>query len=339
MTYKMDPKLVNGRFGDPVLFVDLVFGKRALLFDIGDIRSLSRAQLRLVTDVFVSHTHMDHFSDFDNLLRVLLRGDKQVRVFGPAGMIDKVRHKLSGYSWNLACKGDKGVSFTVMEVLDEDKARRQSFHFGERFRGGALEAVSLPGGVILDDHDLTVTAAVLDHKLPCLAYAVQTKYSLNVWKSKLAEMGLPVGVWINRLKDAIRAGRPGDARIRVPLADNGNKKYAYRTLGELKAAVVKKTPGEKITYVVDVLYSDENNQKIIRLAQGADILFIEAGFRLVDKQLASERYHLTTKQAGQLAAKAGVRQVEPFHFSLRYEGEGEAIKEEVQASFKKNLSG
>jgi hypothetical protein len=37
----LQPSLVNGRFADPALFVDVLFERRALLFDLGDIAALS----------------------------------------------------------------------------------------------------------------------------------------------------------------------------------------------------------------------------------------------------------------------------------------------------------
>jgi ribonuclease Z len=45
------------------------------------------------------------------------------------------------------------------------------------------------------------------------------------------------------------------------------------------------------------------------------------------------RAHLTPAAAGQLAREAGVRRVEPFHFSPRYTGGEERLLREVMAAF------
>ena len=93
------------------------------------------------------------------------------------------------------------------------------------------------------------------------------------------------------------------------------------------------TPGQKIGYVTDVADTAANRKAIIELTQNADLLFIEAAFAEADVALATERAHLTTVAAGRIAQEAGVRQVEPFHFSSRYAGEETRMLSEVMAAF------
>src|SRR5437879_125572 len=97
----LHPSLVNGRYGDPTVYVETLFVKRGLLFDIGEIASLSPRKIQRVDQIFLSHAHIDHFVGFDHLLRLLVGREKSVHLYGPSGIAERVHHKLQGYHWNL----------------------------------------------------------------------------------------------------------------------------------------------------------------------------------------------------------------------------------------------
>jgi ribonuclease Z len=87
-----------------------------MLFDLGDLAPLPARALLSVSEILVSHAHMDHFIGFDQWLRVVLGRDKTVRLFGPEGFIERVAHKLGGYSWNLVQGYPTDLTLQVTEV-------------------------------------------------------------------------------------------------------------------------------------------------------------------------------------------------------------------------------
>jgi ribonuclease Z len=326
----LHPSLVNGRYGDPALYVEMLFEKRALLFDLGDITFLPPRKIHRLEHVFVTHAHIDHFVGFDILLRVLVGREKTVHLFGPSGFIDRVAHKLQGYQWNLADRFQYDLSFAVTEVDKAGIVRAARFRLKNAFAAEQLEARRLPEGIVHSEPTFVVSAVVLEHGTPCLAFALQERAHVNVWKNRLADLKLPVGPWLRELKRAVAQGLPDDHMIKVPQLDRFPERAM--PLGALRS-VLTVTPGQKIGYVTDAADTLSNRQVIRALVYGADLLFIEAAFAQADAGLAAERGHLTTKAAGEIARAAEVRRVEPFHFSPRYEGEEENMIAEVMAAF------
>ncbi len=334
MTPSFHATLVNGRQGDPALYVDFRFEKRALLFDLGDLHALAPRKLLRVSHVFVSHTHLDHFIGFDQLLRLVLGREMEISLFGPAGFADAVAGKLAGYTWNLVDRFTTDLTFHVTEVLSETEGRTATFHLKNRFRREEGAACAFDDGIILTDDMFRVETAVLDHRIPCLAFALVEKAHINVWKDRLEALGLPVGPWLRDLKRAVLDGRPDDEMIPIIGLRGGDINVPERRLGELKKTVLHTTPGQKIAYVTDVACTAPNMDKILALARDADTLFIEAMFRQEDHVRAAERAHLTTEQAGRLGREANVRCLEPFHFSARYDGDEEGMRREVEEAFR-----
>src|SRR3982751_4096719 len=134
MAERFAPRLVNGPFDDSVLYIAFHYERRAILFDLGQLERLSVREILKISDVFVSHTHIDHFIGFDHLLRCSLNRENVLRLFGPKGFIANVQGKLAGYTWNLI--KDYPLALAVHE-LDGPTIRKVEFHAAHEF---AIEA-------------------------------------------------------------------------------------------------------------------------------------------------------------------------------------------------------
>ena len=328
----LHPSLVNGRSGDPALYVETLFERRAILFDLGDISALSPRKIRRLEHVFVSHAHIDHFIGFDRLLRVLVGREKQINLYGPNGFIDHVHHKLHAYRWNLVDRFLSDLIFVATEIGSDLETRTARFRLKAAFSAEVVGVGRIIDDVLYSEQSFRVSTAVLEHRTPCLAFAIEEAAHVNIWKARLAELGLPVGPWLRELRHAVIENRSDDYPIRTGGPPSPIPDICVRRLGELRSAVTI-APGQKIAYVTDVADTVANREAIVRLARNADLLFIEAPFAEADAALASERSHLTTAVAGQIGREAAVRRIEPFHFSPRYSGEETRMLDEVMAAF------
>jgi ribonuclease Z len=320
--------LVNGGFGDPALHLQFTGERRALLFDLGELSRLRPAEILKVTDVFVSHTHIDHFVGFDRLLRVLLNREKTVRFYGPEGIVRNVAGKLAGYTWNLV--DDYRLRLQVHEIAP-GRVRRVTFSCKDRFRTRSAARSAPFDGVVLEEDRFRVEARLLDHAVPCLGYSLHERVHLNVNRDRLARLGWEIGPWLGRVKAGIAAGRAGEARIRVPVrVPGGGVRLEAVPLALIAAEIIIETPGVRIAYVTDVKLTPENERRVLELARGADHFYCEAAFLDRDADHAERKFHLTARQAGTLARLAGARRLHIFHFSPKYEREEALLHAEAE---------
>lgn len=317
-------KLVNGRYGDPCLLIRIIRERRALLFDLGDIHVLSPAVLSRITDVFISHTHIDHFMGFDVLLRASLRRSVPLTLYGPPGITRNVEGKLRGYSWNLI--REYPAEIVVVEYSGR-YLRRAVFRAESSFvKQTAGRTVS--DGLLLEDPALAVRAAVLDHGIPCLAFCLEEPFRINIDKDKLLRRNLTVGPWLTELKRKVREGRTSGHLI------VGRKRYAVKNLLD----IVRIGRGQKVCYATDIGMNRQNAEKLAALAKDADSFYCEAYFMEEDKRLAAGRYHLTTRECGRIARRAGAGKLYPIHFSPRYHGREAELIGEIEEEFGGSVS-
>ena len=324
--------LINDPFGDPGLLVQFLLQKQVLLFDLGDLSPLSNGTLLKVSHVFVSHTHIDHFIGFDRLLRTLFGREKTLTIFGPENIIQNVEGKLAGFTWNLVELYSESLTIEVVEVR-ESGLLKGTFRAIDRFKLCDEKEEPFVDGLIVDNPVFSVRAAILEHRVPCLGFALQEKPHVNINKDKLQSMKAEPGPWLNELKQSVLRSEPESTLITVPFGEPGNFRTKDIPLGQLTNDLVEVFPGQKISYVVDTVFNDHNRKKIVELVESADVFFCESPFLADEEERGQARCHLTSRQAGTLAREAGVKQLQVFHFSSRHKDCREQFYNEALEAF------
>lgn len=329
MPQSFNPCLINQPTGDPGLFISFSFRNRAALFDLGDIDRLSSRDILKITHIFVSHTHMDHFIGFDRLLRIILGREKTIYLYGPQGFLKNIEGKLAGYSWNLVDTFSNQLIFHATEIT-EKACFMQEYTCATGFKA-PRPPLALPphSQVIHEEPSFTITTAILDHGLPCLGFALEEKFRINIRKDVLAELGLVPGPWLSRFKQNVFENHDPESMVEVPCTKCLGTHFKIFRFKDLVDRLTIVTKGQKIGYVADVAYTPSNVDKIIDLVSDADHLFIESAFLGKDKAHATAKKHLTAEQAGKIAGAAGVKRFTLFHFSPRYQDAESAFYDEA----------
>ncbi len=316
-------EIVNKPFGDPVLLIRPIYSKGSMLFDIGNIDVLEPGKMNDVTDIFVTHMHIDHFIGFDTALRTLLKRETPLSVYGPQGIIDCVEGKLKGYTWNLI--KDYPLRLEVYEI-GQEVINHASFYAKEEFK--KRPGKSMPFHNPIKSNSLyNVKAIVLSHQIPVLAYSIEEDFHININKAMLQIKGLPVGPWLSELKNAIRTGAPQEYEIVI------NDSIPPVKLLELMDLVIL-SKGQKICYVMDISPTEENISKLLPFINDADHLYCEAFFSEAEIERALQRNHLTAAMAGRIAKKAGVKNLTVMHFSQKYNSTPDLLIREAEREFK-----
>ena len=325
--------LINDPTGDPGVYLEFKYRREAFLFDLGDLQLLPPRKILKIRYIFVSHTHMDHFIGFDHLLRICLGRNQHISLFGPPGFLANMESKLGAYTWNLVKNYTNDFELTVTEIHKTHRVTRY-YRCCNAFLPEGEETCAMSGSKLIEGDSFIVHAALLDHSIPCLAFSLEEKNSLNIKKNVLNEMGLPTGAWLTGLKEQTRNNQPEETPVRIWWKnEKGIVEEKFIPLGLLQKKALKITAGQKVCYITDTIWSDGNIEKMVELARGAELLFIEAPFLHEDAAAAARKYHLTARQAGTLASMAGVKRLYLFHFSPKYKGREEALQREAVNAF------
>lgn len=316
----LDVALVNGLFGDPLLHARLRHCARSLLFDLGDGSRLPARVAHRVTDVFISHAHMDHLSGFVWLLRSRIGDLPPCRLYGPPWLTRHIRGLIEGFLWDRA--GTRGPAFEVFELHGPSLYRfalQAGYASDEKY-----DVLPVTDDAIRVEPGFRIRAVTLDHHTPVLGYAFEPDRELRVRKDRLRRLGLEPGPWLNELKRHVNAGETA-VRLSLPGGDSAS-------VAELAGELVLISPGKRLVYATDLADSADNRERLVDLARHAHTLFLEAPFAEADRKRAETHGHLTARACGEIATAAGVARLVPFHFSRRYANDPQPLVDELRAA-------
>ncbi len=149
---------------------------------------------------------------------------------------------------------------------------------------GPLEAAGAP---------FTLSTARLSHPVEAFGYRLTEPDGHRLVPERLRAAGL-TGPAVGELQ---RAGAIEHDGRTLTLDDVGERR-----------------PGQSAAFIMDTRLCDGVHE----LADGVDLLVIEATFLDTEAELAAEHGHLTAAQAGRVAARANARTLVLTHFSQRY---------------------
>ncbi|MBR8744801.1 ribonuclease Z [Nocardiopsis sp. MG754419] len=152
--------------------------------------------------------------------------------------------------------------------------------------------------VLGGDEPFTITALPLRHSVPAYGYRLVEPDGWRMLPERLEHFGVR-GPDISRLRS------------------RGALDVGGRTVRLEECAVTR--PGQVFAFVMDTGECDQ----AVETARGADMLVIESTYLDTEEHLAVAYGHLTARQAGRIAARAGVRLLVLTHLSERYEQEHE----------------
>lgn len=182
---------------------------------------------------------------------------------------------------------------------------------GDRFTF-PVQIRELPAGAAVRFEGYGIRAFATDHAPGSMGLALVEDERLGRFDvARARELGVPEGPLFGRL-------HRGDA---VDLPDG-------RTVRP-EAVVGARRPGRRLVYSGDTRPSRE----VERAAESADLLIHESTFSDEERERAVATKHTTAREAGELAARAGVARLVLTHFSARHSEQPRRLLQEAREAF------
>ena len=300
---------INSPFDDSGIFLRNVYMKKAKMFDCGRLGNIDNSELNDVSDVFITHTHLDHFIGFDRFLRGTIALGNSFNFYGPAGFIKNVRGKLDGYTWNLI--KDYTISFHVYEITEEginSSIFSAKNEFAEVKVHEKIDSIEIENGFKLKYE-------FFDHGITTLGYRLCEPERISINKDKMKSLGIKNGVWVGNFLKELELKSNDNISFEIE-SENGKKSYYTN---ELKYLLVEYPETQDITYITDIAPIDKNIEKAIEFAKNSFILIVESVFMDRDFEHAKLKNHLTLSYSKKIYTESNSEFVSFGHFAPKYD--------------------
>ena len=221
---------------------------------------------RKISKIFITHLHGDHIFGLPGLLssRSFLGGDEPLDIYGPVGIKE----------WIETTQRLTRTHLTYPLIIHE-----------------------VESGILFETEEFQVSAAPLQHVIPCLGYRIEQKpLQGKLLIEQVTAAGVPKGPLLKRLKDGEDITLP-DGRIVLSREVTGEPQSGFT-----------------VAILGDTSYCAAS----VILAQAADILVHEATFDMDTGSLAKEYGHSTIGDSARVALEAQVKTLIANHISARF---------------------
>ncbi|MCJ8345084.1 MBL fold metallo-hydrolase, partial [bacterium] len=173
------------------------------MFDCGMASQLTISDILKLRAVFVTHTHIDHFINFDAIIRHRAGGRGPITITGPKGIAQNVQAKILAYTWNLI--GKSSNCFEIREIIDEE-----TFHIYKVYppQWKLKSPIVVKSKTLLEQDGIVATFRILDHKIPSIAYKLSESNKVNI-----GDFPYKAGPWIAKLKELYIANISEDLEV------------------------------------------------------------------------------------------------------------------------------
>lgn len=286
------------------------------LAECGDASDLTVKEIQNTNAIFISHTHIDHFVNFDSVIRHQLGIQRRVTICGTADIAQQVQARIKSYTWNLV-EADS-IVYEIRALLPNNTI--QVFELAPPL-WKLTPLKTMEGNIIFEQKSFQVSAILLDHKIPTLAYKFEEEDTIKIDLSNSAFRG---GKWVRALKTAFEQN---DLEQEIIIDETTYKaKDLYHLLH------IKK--GDTLGIIMDHAAHSENHQKITQHFKGCRQVLIESFYKNEDCEFATVNFHSYAAMSGKVMREAQVKEAIPVHFSRKYkQADIDCLLTEFQTAF------